>query len=216
MSQCLRWLYLGFWKAVDTRNLSPSETKRLPWNPPTRALKDKAEHVCSLWTHTHTHTFPTLSQHLVFIFALTCRVDLPSSRVSGLHCLNWARVGRRSPPVSLFDFLSRDSPLWRPRVSCRKSTYDACMCVMVVVVVMEREWEARRGGQDGGELRLKGEEKIQMRAKIEAVQFLLIIRIVAKSETCWKWTSKIHWKHLILQMIVCHFISWIPIFLQML
>lgn len=158
---------LGIWKGCRRwKPLTRRNKEKLPWNPPTRLLKDKAEHVCSLWTHTHTHPFPTLTRH--FIFVLTCRADLLSShsQVSRLHCLNWAAVGRRGPLVSLFDFLSGDSPSWRPWVSCRKSTYDSCVCVWWVGV--QDKWRGwwRRGG-----LGVKGEGKSQSRATIEPFLF---------------------------------------------
>lgn len=70
--------------------------------------------------------------------------------------------------MSLFDFLSGDSPAWRPRVSCRKSTYDAWLC----------------GGENGrpgevnrvrrrGELRVKGEGKSWRTATMDSVLFYL-------------------------------------------
>lgn len=120
VSQCLRWLYFGFWR---WKPLTLRHKERRPWNPPTQVLKDNSEHVCNLWTHTH--IFPTLTQH--FIFVLTCRADLPS-QASGLHCLNWAG---EVPVCHCFTFSLEILPLWRPWVSCRKSTYDAWLCVCV-------------------------------------------------------------------------------------
>lgn len=88
-------------------------------------------------------------QHLVFIFVLTCCADL--IRVASPNALLpkiGAGANRRSQCLSLFDFFSGASPRCRPRISWRKSTRGAWLCVYV-----------RRGlGEDCGELRVKSEE----------------------------------------------------------
>lgn len=103
-----KWLLIVFeWVSVYDKlwildgNLSPSETKRLPWNPPTHVLRDNVEPVCHLWTQTHTHTFPTLTQQLSIHFCLnlSCWPALISSArlQAALPKLGWSQ--EKSPSV---------------------------------------------------------------------------------------------------------------------
>lgn len=106
---------------------------------------------------------------MFFIFVVTCHADraLIAFVIPQASLPKFGEVNKTGPRVSLFDFITGDSPCWSFWVSCRKSTFDVWLCGREVVGQKKwREWKR-------GELRVKGQGSSWRGATMDSILLFL-------------------------------------------